>query len=115
MTRRVLQFITEIDVTKFKRPEGDYSEQVQQMYDNMWNLFDKEIIKKNPLVIARALKENRVDKILDMNDFGWTKDAEKAFYDHPYHHDLYEKIKEGSIFKWEMSTPLNVDSEGNTI
>ena len=68
-----------------------------KMMDNLWSMFDKEVLKKHPLVLARApemiirgleINESHIP-ILEQNDFGWTKKVETVFYEHFYHKDTY--------------------------
>ena len=109
-----LQILTELKDKDFKPLEGDFKERLRIASDNVWGMFDIEKHKRTAKAIIRMLDKN--DKPLSMNDFAWTPEVERAFFDHPNHTGFEQDLSDHKAgFNWEINMPMNTDKDGNYV
>jgi len=117
--KKYLQIVTKLDDTKFKKlpSRGTLSEKAQQMYENLWSMFDLNKGKNDIDIIIRKLETN-INR-LNVGDFAWTKEVEEAFYNHPFHKSFAKKLKSWRGMTWGMwcldSHPDKIDENGEEI
>jgi hypothetical protein len=83
----MIKFLTELRTQKFKGcKKRDDRAKVDQMYENLWSMFD--------------LPKNRTN--LCVSDFTWTSEVKKSFYDWGFHKALVKKLKNRGGMDWGM-------------
>ena len=114
MPKERLEILTELKPENFKPLTGDFSERLRIAADNVLSMFDIEKHKRTAKAIIRIIGEN--EKPLSINDFAWTPEVERAFFDHPNHEGLEQDIYDHKAgFSWEMAMPMNTDKDGNYV
>lgn len=83
----ILQHIEKLDDSKFKPLKGKTKDKWDQLYDNLWSMFDIESFKTK----GKSNTEKFINKLCDIPEklcvanFAWTPEVEEQFEKHPYH------------------------------
>lgn len=65
-------------------------ENISQARSNLWSMFKLKFSKDE---IAEFHKTKYFPFGANVSDYGWTKEVSDAFYDHPYHKSLFNKLR----------------------
>jgi len=112
MKKKYLQVVTKLNDSKFKKlpSRGTLQNKAQQMYKNLWSMFDLTKAKNDIDILIRRLETNNDE--LSVGDFAWTKEVEDEFYNHSFHKRFVKELKSFNDMTWGMWC---LDSEPNTI
>lgn len=100
MHYRTLQTITELDDSKFKPLRGDTQSRFQQLYNNLWSMFDLEEARKHPDFLIQQIETN--DDKPSVSNFSWTDEVQHKFYAHPLHRRFVCQWRNAPGMTWGM-------------
>lgn len=85
--RNLKQIVTELDDSKFKELPRNRNDAIQQLYENLWSMFDLPYDKETRIELLKASSR---EFGLSVNNYAWTKEVEDSFENHPFHKKFIE-------------------------
>lgn len=103
MEKKYIQILRKLRPGKFKPlprvSRLDCIENLQQMRDNLWSMFKLKYTKKQ---LEEFHKTQKWPFGASVADYAWTDEAKQAFYDHPYHRQLVNRLKKRKDLTWGL-------------
>jgi len=110
MIKHKVQIITELNDKGFNYLRGSVDDKLDTLYRNLWSMFDLEEAKKSPESIIERLRNGN----LTVDNFGWTKEVEEAFYKHPKHRHIKRTWWGQRLGFWKLNAePSLVNKDGS--
>ena len=89
--------LIDIDDSKFgKLPRKKIlsEENIVQMLRNLWSMFE---LKCSVDEVVKLRKSGVSSFGLNVSDYAWTEKVKRDFYNHPYHRELVEALKDDGM------------------